>query len=89
MSAVTVIIHRVIIVVDKIPSPEIIHKAIAIIINPIASFIPTDRINAGFPRIAPNIPEQIWVIVVNTTVDNCYHNAVSSQSLRPNFWSFN
>ena len=59
--AVTVVVHRVGIVVGKVPTQDVVNEAVAVVV---------DAVPCHFARITPGVGSQIGVVVVHARVDD-------------------
>ena len=80
MSSMVVIIHRIIIIISKIPAVHIIDKAISIIV-----FAITRNLSGVFPHIAL----QIRMFIIDSSVDDGYNHAWRTFGDLPRFGCLN
>ena len=61
MRAVTVVVHRVGIVVGEIPARHVVDEAVSVVV---------DAVTRHLTRIAPGVRGQVWMVVVHAGIDD-------------------
>ncbi len=89
VGAVAIFVHRVVIVVHKVPANEVVHVAIAVVVHAVQVI----RIHHHpiaiqvLPGVDPDVVNEIQVIVVCTGVNICQDHPLSRDPQIPEFWS--
>jgi hypothetical protein len=66
---------------NSVNSVDIINVSVEVIIDAVGSFVVAIFVKANLTRIDPHVIDQVWMVVVNTSVDNCDDNVSTSMNI--------
>ena len=77
MRAVVVVVHRVAVVVRKVVSVNVVHEAVAVVIDAVAG---------NLARIGPDVGGQVGMAVVDAGVDHAHNDRAAARRDIPSLW---